>query len=109
EWCPSGQDHRVLKLYYHESRRLLLSAKHHCNQIYLQAGIVGGRLTPYAFPGQMVRSNRKRGGEEPQCRAGLHRGDRQESSLAAGEWCRPTTPAARPWNSREGYLRPSPI
>ena len=33
----------------------------------------------------------------------------EKSSLDAGECRRQTTPAALPWNSCEGCLRPSPI
>ena len=36
EWRAPDQDHRVLKLHYDESRRLLLSAKHHRDQVDLQ-------------------------------------------------------------------------
>jgi hypothetical protein len=35
-WRAPDQDHRVLKLHHDESRRLLLSAKHHRNQVYFQ-------------------------------------------------------------------------
>ena len=38
EWCAADQDHGVLKLRHDESRCVLLSAKHHRNQIYRQTG-----------------------------------------------------------------------